>query len=62
MTEAVESAKFLLVQDRLGRDLREWMEEQRKAGRSWRQISTILFERANVDVAGETLRLWAEQR
>ena len=47
----------------LGQDVRQWLRNERAAGRSWRVISRNLYESTNrqVDVTYEALRSWADE-
>ena len=48
----------------LGKPVHDWINERRRAGRSWRLIARDLCEATNgqIDVTHEALRRWAEHR
>jgi hypothetical protein len=47
-----------LMEIKLGRDLRGYVEEAQAAGRSWRGMAADLTEITGVAVTHETLRAW----
>jgi hypothetical protein len=52
------TAKYLLLQLRLGRDLSAYVAEARKAERDWRSIAADLRALTGLDISHETLRVW----
>jgi len=47
-----------LVEAKLGRDVVEWIQERRDAGRAWPKVAYDLFEATKMEVSHETLRTW----
>lgn len=56
------TAHYLEIENRLGRPLAAYIDEERGAGRSWRRIALNLTEATGIDVTGEALRVWHEIR
>lgn len=52
------SRSYQLVEDRLGRDLEDWVGEQRQRSNSWHAIAVELAAKTAVTVTPETLRQW----
>lgn len=52
------TAKYELLQLKLGRDLAAYVAEKRAGGRDWRALADELSAEAGVDVSHETLRSW----
>lgn len=55
------SAKYELLQVRLGRSLAEYLQAARADGRDWRTIASDLTTLTGVSVSYETLRSWAPE-
>ncbi len=51
------SPTYLLIEQRLGEPLAEFV-AQRRPGTAWRRIATELLVRTGVDVTYETVRTW----
>jgi hypothetical protein len=51
------SARYLLIQVRLGRDLAQYV-EARRPGDGWRAIAADLSQVTGISVSHETLRAW----
>lgn len=56
------TAKYELLQVRLGRDLAAYVETARHEGRDWRTIATDLKAATGTTVSHETLRAWFTER
>lgn len=52
------SRTYLLVEERLGSDLRKHVAKLRRAGESWNSIAHDLSDRTEVVITDETLRIW----
>jgi len=57
---ADRTARFQLVQLRLGRDLTQYVNGRRAAQESWRAIAADLSSITDVRISYETLRTWFE--
>jgi hypothetical protein len=59
---AATSVARLIAEQHLDRPVLDWLAEQRAANRSFRLIARDLFDltAGQVDVTGETIRLWAK--
>lgn len=53
-----QTAKYQLIQLRLGRDLAQYVSDRQGSGDSWRTISADLSTLTGVHVSHETLRSW----
>lgn len=49
---------FLLVQERLGKNLSQYVARRWNAGASWNEIARDLYSETNVGITSETLRIW----
>jgi hypothetical protein len=56
------TATHLLIEARLGRDLKEFVAERQNAGEGWRRIAEDIYRRTNVSVSHEALRSWCGKR
>ena len=52
------TATWQLIEDRLGRSLRDYVTEQQAAGIGWRRIAANLCDDTSIRVSHETLRGW----
>lgn len=52
------TATYLLLQERLGEPLPDYIERARRNRRSWNAIARDLHTRTTVSVTSETLRTW----
>jgi hypothetical protein len=51
------SATYLLIEERLGEPLAQYV-AARRPGTAWRRIAMEIYKRTDVDVTYETLRTW----
>lgn len=51
------SATYLLIEERLGEPLAQYV-SARRPGTAWRRIAMEIYSRTGVDVTYETLRTW----
>lgn len=50
--------RLLLIEERLGEPLADYLTAQRAAGVAWRRIAIGVTERTGIDITGEWLRVW----
>jgi len=51
------SPTYLLIEERLGEPLAEFV-NARRPHTSWRRLALEIFQRTHTDVSNESLRLW----
>lgn len=54
----IRTAKYLLVQERLGIDLAELLAERREAGATYERIARELWSTTDVDITSQTVANW----
>lgn len=52
------SRTYLLIEERLGESLSDYIAGNRERGLSWNAIARELHDRTKVGVTSETLRIW----
>lgn len=54
----IRTAKYLLVEERLGRDLAELLTERRDSGVTFERIARELWSTTDVDITSQTVANW----
>lgn len=52
------STKYILIEDRLGRDLAAYVRELRQDGASWSFIAARIERHTSITVTDQTIRNW----